>query len=132
LIYLDSCALLKVIIEERESKALEEYLDHYEDVPHVSSAIIRVEMRRALLRDQVRETRLSLLGALFRRMRLTRVTDDLLDQAGELPGEYLRSLDAIHLATANLIGDGLTAFLTYDKRLGAAAEELGLPVLAPS
>ena len=58
--------------------------------------------------------------------------DEIVESASRLPGTNLRSLDAIHLATALLLRAELTAFLTYDTRLAAAAEEHGLPVRALS
>ena len=59
------------------------------------------------------------------------ITDDLLDAASDLGPAILRSLDAIHLATAVAFGDHLTAFVSYDDRLLGAAEAVGLPTLAP-
>jgi predicted nucleic acid-binding protein len=55
----------------------------------------------------------------------------LLDEAASVEPPGLRSLDAIHLATATLLGDELAAFLVYDTRLAAAARGAGLPVASP-
>jgi uncharacterized protein len=60
------------------------------------------------------------------------LTRDLLERAGELGPPPLRSLDAIHLASALSIGAELTAFVAYDRRLQAAAEAERLPVVAPA
>ena len=51
--------------------------------------------------------------------------------AAVLPGKHLRSLDALHLATARMLGQTLTQFITYDKRLARAARDAGLPVVTP-
>jgi predicted nucleic acid-binding protein len=60
------------------------------------------------------------------------VTDRILDTAGQLPGASLRSLDAIHLATAEDLSHVLTSFVAYDKRLAEAARSRGLATVAPS
>jgi predicted nucleic acid-binding protein len=62
---------------------------------------------------------------------LIRMDDDLLERAAEIEPSTVRSLDAIHLATALGIGSDLVAVVTYDARMSAAAQALGLPVIAP-
>lgn len=64
-------------------------------------------------------------------VRLVRLSDDLLDHAGELPPPTLRSLDALHLVTPQQFTAELTGFLTYDHRLASAADNAGLPVVSP-
>jgi predicted nucleic acid-binding protein len=64
-------------------------------------------------------------------LRLIRLDDDLLDTAAHLDTPALRSLDAIHLASALALGKGLAAVVSYDRRMAAAAERLGLTVVAP-
>jgi hypothetical protein len=59
------------------------------------------------------------------------IDEDVVRSAIVEPGRLLRSLDAIHLATARLLGPELTALLTYDDRLAKAAADAGIPVLAP-
>ncbi len=56
----------------------------------------------------------------------------MLDDAGAIEQPFLRTLDAIHLAAAMSMRRSLSAFVTYDKKLAAAAQEVGLPVMAPS
>jgi predicted nucleic acid-binding protein len=56
----------------------------------------------------------------------------LLDAAAELQDDTLRSLDAIHLAAAQALGDGLTELITYDRRMATAAAGLSLPTTAPA
>jgi len=60
------------------------------------------------------------------------LSDVVRGRAAELDPSTLRSLDAIHLATALEAGDELTAVVTYDARMSEAAEQLGLRVLAPA
>lgn len=69
--------------------------------------------------------------ALLDRLLRIRVTDPVLRAADMFPARHLRSLDAIHLASAEYLEHALTAFVTYDKRLAAAALDRGLPVEAP-
>lgn len=61
-----------------------------------------------------------------------RVDDVLLDEAAVLNKGNLRSLDAIHLAAARALGDGLTELITYDRRMADAAQTIGLPLAAPA
>ena len=65
------------------------------------------------------------------RLDLVKLDDELLEAAAALDGGILRSLDAIHLAAAQTFSGDLTAIVTYDDRMTAAAERLGLPVAAP-
>ncbi|MGH9062690.1 MAG: type II toxin-antitoxin system VapC family toxin, partial [Acidimicrobiales bacterium] len=53
------------------------------------------------------------------------------DLACDLADPLLRTLDALHLASAELLGEALTAFIAYDHRLVAAAQAAGLPVASP-
>ena len=93
-----------------------------------TSALSRVEVARSL-------RRLGVEAAQGRRALLTvsllAITDDVLAAASSLGPSILRSLDAIHLASATSLGDHLSAFVSYDDRLLLAAENAGLPVLAP-
>lgn len=69
---------------------------------------------------------------LLRRVDLIRIGAQVLDHAGALAPVRLRSLDAIHLATAIALGTRLEAMVVYDLRLAAAARAAGLQVQAPS
>ncbi len=62
---------------------------------------------------------------------LVRIDDQLLDSAARLPGERLRSLDAIHLAAAQLFGRDLAALVSYDERMIDAARVLKIPIASP-
>jgi uncharacterized protein len=61
-----------------------------------------------------------------------RINDRVLDAAGAMPPVELRSLDAIHLATAQQLGAGLARIITYDDRMDVAANQLGLTVTRPT
>jgi uncharacterized protein len=128
LIYLDSCALVKLVVREAESDALAAWLAGNTDVRRVSSALVRVEVPRAVLQggDITRLRAQMVIGDLVQMP----LTPALLDEAGTLT-RSLRSLDAIHLASALRVSDDLRAFVSYDKRLLAAAQEVGLPTAAP-
>jgi uncharacterized protein len=128
-IYLDSCALIKLAVDEAESPALRAWLAQRPDVPRLSSALIRVEVPRAILRSQpgaILQAR-----SVIARTRRVALTPEILDLATMLRPASLRSLDAVHLATALRFHDRLTAFVSYDKRLTDAAHAAGLPVAAP-
>ncbi len=126
-LYLDTSALVKFVQVEPETKALRSYLhDHPDDA--VTSDLATVELMRAVAgSDRASENGRRVLEATAR-IPLTR---DILDDAIELSPKILRTLDAIHLATALLVPD-LTAVVTYDRRMIAAATEvLGLSIASP-
>jgi uncharacterized protein len=126
--YLDSSCLVKLAVAEAESAALRAYLRRCR--PLVSSALARTEVGRALAPLGVRAMR---RGAdVLTRLDLVRISDRLLDAAARLPPPELRSLDAIHLATAQQLGLTLGRVVTYDERMAAAARALGWTVVAPS
>ena len=129
MIYLDSSALLKLLYEERESAALAGWLSAHGGTPVVSSELARVEVIRACRRvnaDALPEAR-ALLGDLD----LIPLTRDVVDQAAEVGEPLLRSLDAIHLASALSIRDDISPFIAYDHRLADAATAAGLEALSP-
>lgn len=126
--YLDASAIVKLIVREQESVALQAWLDETRDGV-VSCALVRTEVVRAAAPagpEAIRRAR-----RLLDRIDLIVVDDELLDLAGDLT-EPLRSLDAIHVAAALEIGGDLDAFVTYDRHMTRAAEALGLPVAAPA
>lgn len=125
--YLDSSAVVKLVVEEPESAALRKFLRRRR--PLLSSALVRTEVVRALSAEGT--AALGRARAVFLRMELLRVNDRVLDVAGLLGPHDLRSLDAIHLASAQRLGSDLGHVVTYDTRMAAAAELLGLRVAAP-
>ena len=133
MIYLDTAALVKLIRVEAETTALVRWLNNQPDQPMVASALVEVEIPRALRRSQ--PTVLGAVANVLARLHRVEISAAVRAAAGAYPEPSLRSLDAIHLATAELLvasGKPLTAFVTYDKRLFAAAEAAGLPVAAPN
>jgi predicted nucleic acid-binding protein len=128
-LYLDSSAFVKLIVEEPESAALRAYLAGTDARP-VASALLRTEVLRAV--RLVGHEALATAREALRRIDLVGIDDRLLDAAGLLDPRILRTLDAIHLATAIALGDDLEAILTYDQRLAAAARLVGLPTTAPA
>lgn len=96
----------------------------------VASELVRTELRRAVAR--VVPEVLGATDALVARLRLVRLDAELLDAAGRLALPGLRTLDAIHLQSALLLGDELDAFVTYDVRQVDAAHGLGLVVRTPA
>jgi uncharacterized protein len=128
-IYLDTSALVKLIWAEPESDALGRYLAQWATTPLVSSSVLTVEIRRALQRED--PSALSRADLLLTRVGRIGMTASLVESASRLPDRWLRSLDAIHLATALVLRDDLHAVVTYDKRLAAVAEAHHLPVGSP-
>jgi predicted nucleic acid-binding protein len=125
--YLDSSAIVKLAVREPESLALRRYLRRRQ--PLVSSALARAEVLRALL--PAGDAAMSRGRAVLQRIDLVRVNDRILNAAGVLRPPELRSLDAIHLATAQELGDELSALVTYDDRMVAAATQLGHTIVQP-
>ena len=128
LTYLDSSAIVKLVVEEPESNALRKYLRRRQ--PWVASALARTEVARALLAlGPVAQRRLS---EVLSRLELIRVSERVLVSAGALLPPDTRSLDAIHLATALLLGPELGRLVTYDSRMAQAARANSCAVIAPS
>lgn len=127
-VYLDSSAIVKLVILENESEALRGHLQQRPN--RVSCALARVEVIRAV-RAHGREAT-TRARRLLERISLLRLDDLLLDEAAALNGASLRSLDAIHLAAAQTLGTGLAELITYDRHMADAAQHIGLPVTAPA
>jgi uncharacterized protein len=127
-VYLDSSALVKLVVAEAESEAL---ATHLRDHPvRVSCALVRVEVPRAVAPQGEPASRRA--RQLLERISLVRLDDVLLDAAGALEGETLRSLDAIHVAAAQTLGSDLAEIITYDHRMIATARSLSLTVSSPA
>jgi predicted nucleic acid-binding protein len=125
--YLDSSAIVKLVIAEPESAALRRYLRRRR--PLVSSALARAEVGRALLPLGEQASRHG--ERVLARLELIRISDRIIAAAGGLLPAELRTLHAIHLATAQQLGKDLARVITYDERLHAAARAAGCPVAAP-
>lgn len=129
MIYLDSSALLKLLHEERESAALEGWLATRSGTPVVTSELARVEVIRTCRR--VNSDALPVARALLAQLDLIPLTSDVVDMAADVGDTTLRSLDAIHLASAVSIRADLSAFVAYDHRLASAASAAGLETFLP-
>jgi uncharacterized protein len=127
-IYLDTCALTKLVSPEPETAALYQWLVAQED-SRVASVLVEVELVRVVRRNRpaALPAALLLLGGLD----IMPLDQHVVARAQQLTDPGLRSLDAIHLATALEIGE-VSAFVTYDVRLFKAAEAHGVPAIAPS
>lgn len=126
--YVNTSALVKLVVEEPESRALRSWLTDTDRLP-VSCDLARTELLRAARRvapDAVVSAR-GVLDAIT----LTEVTTAIFEAAGRLDPQLLRSLDAVHLAAALDLGDDLDAIVTYDERLAVAARSNGIRVLSP-
>jgi predicted nucleic acid-binding protein len=128
-LYLDSSAFVKAVVEEPESLALRGYLAS-SGARRVSSTLLRAEALRAV--RHLGPDALTTVREGLRRIDLIAIDDRILDAAGTLEPKVLRTLDAIHLATALAVGDDLDAILTYDERMIAASRLVGLPTVMPT
>jgi predicted nucleic acid-binding protein len=127
-IYLDSSALVKLVLREAESAALRTWLASVE-ANRTTSELAHVEVLRVCRRiseQSVPPAKLLLTG-----LDLIPTTPRLLQSAAFMNPTQLRSLDALHLAAAVSLQEALTAFVTYDHRLSAAAGAANLPIFAP-
>ncbi|MEO6579241.1 MAG: type II toxin-antitoxin system VapC family toxin [Candidatus Limnocylindria bacterium] len=126
--YLDSSAAVKLVVREAESDALGAWIRQRSRL--VSSALLRTELIRAVRRGE--PAAMDRARATIARFNLHGLDPAILDLAGRLDPTSLRSLDAIHLATALRLTDELEAIVTYDRRMIAGAQRLGLPVASPA
>ena len=126
-VYLDSSAIVKRVMSEPESAELSRYLRRRR--PLMTSALARAEVSRALLPFGEPVVRRG--NDLLDRFELVRISDRVLKAAGALLPAELRTLDAIHLATAQLLGEDLAGVITYDERMAEAARGLQLRVISP-
>jgi predicted nucleic acid-binding protein len=126
--YLDSSALVKTVIREPESVVLRRYLRTFS--VHTSSELAVPEVLRAIRRSDATATPKA--HQALRGIVILDLTKDILVEAGMLDPPELRTLDAVHVATARTLGDELVAVVTYDDRMAAAAARVGLPVATPA
>lgn len=129
MIYMDSCALVKLLNPEIESNDLMAFLGSHANEAMTSSELARVEVVRAVIHlgsEFVNDAK-----DLIDTLDLIPMETPLLRAAADIDFGVLRSLDAIHLATAVSLGISLTTFISYDKRLLLAAKDANLPVDAP-
>lgn len=125
--YVDSSAIVKLAVTEPESDALRHHLSRRRRL--ATSALARTEVGRALLGlgpDAIRRG-----DEVLQRMQVFRVNDRVLAAAGNMWPANLRSLEAIHLATAMQLGGALRSVVTYDTRMAGAARSIGWSVDSP-
>jgi predicted nucleic acid-binding protein len=126
-VYLDASALVKLVAAEAETDALAAYLAEHRS--QATSVVGLVEVTGAAARRPgvARERVEDVLG------RVAAIGLDLpvATAAGSISSATLRTLDAIHLASAALLGVDLEAVVTYDRRMADAARALGMPEVAP-
>ena len=130
MLYLDSSALVKLVVAEPESPALLKLLRAWPI--RVSSALSLAEVPRALRRAGFSAGARRRARDVLARINLVDIDRRVLAGAAALDPTALRTLDAIHLATALSIREDLQAVVTYDRRLTAAAQRAQLEVLAPA
>lgn len=126
--YLDTSALVKLVVAETETPALLTWLKQ-QDTSLVSSDLARAELVRAVRRSA--PERMVRAREVLDSITLLTVTSDVFEAAGRLDPPMLRTLDAVHLAAALGLGDDLESIVTYDERLAAAAQANGVAVRAP-
>ena len=129
-VYLDSSAVLKLVVPEAESRALWAWLHAWPD--QFTSSLANVEVVRALRRRTSSATTMTRADAVMSAITTVHLDGAILKTAGQLKDPLLRSLDAIHLGAALSIGDYPEAFVTYDERLAAAARRLKMKVASPA
>ncbi len=128
--YLDTSALVKLVVSERESAALHAYLRRVGDDTLFTAALTRTELVRAVVGAGV--AAVAQARRMLDELDTVNLTRGLLDAAADLRPARLRTLDAIHLAAARRAGAELRAVVTYDNRMAGAAADLGIPVEAPA
>ena len=124
--YIDTSAATKLLVTEAESDALAHELDATQ--PDLAACyLLETEIRRVVHR--VERLTQEAVSSVLDSIDLYEVPPSLFREAGLVPGQNLRSLDAVHLTAAIRIG--VDAVLTYDTRMIDAASDLGLAVVAP-
>jgi predicted nucleic acid-binding protein len=130
MIYLDSAAIVKLVHAESETAALRDWLDERAETGWTSSVLAEIESSRALARHA--PGAVTRLHPVLDLIDLVELDAGIRILAQTVRPATVRSLDAIHLATALRIRSQLTSFITYDKRLADAAQAAGLTVDMPA
>ncbi|MFZ1381194.1 MAG: type II toxin-antitoxin system VapC family toxin [Scrofimicrobium sp.] len=128
LCYIDTSALAKLVITEAESALLEEWLDHHRPIL-ISSPITSTEIMRAVNKRNAES--LMLVSRVLKGVTFVPLVPEILRIAGVIRPVELRSIDAIHVATAIRSGDDVRSIITYDKRMAEAARLSGFKVVSP-
>ena len=128
MIYVDTSAAFKLIKPEEHSAALVAYLDGRDDF--VSSALLAVELRRGALRSAPRT--LPRVDLFLASVEMVDMDPTVIEKASRLPDPLLRSLDAVHIATALLLEADVDVLVSYDNRMLTAARSLGIVAVRPT
>ena len=129
LAYVDTSALVKLVIEEVETQELAASLP---GLTTLSSVLAAPELHRAVRRHPLVDLHvLRRVDDVLERIRLMSMTADILHRARSLEPTMLRTLDALHVSTALTLGSRLDVLVTYDLRMGQAAAVNGLHVISP-
>lgn len=129
--YADTSALVKLVVPERESAALHAWI-RSDAAELATSDLTRTELIRAVRRSEVDVDAPVRAREVLTRLTMVSATADVFERAALIDPAGLRSLDAVHLATAMVLGDELEGIVTYDDRLAQAAQANGITVVAPS
>jgi uncharacterized protein len=129
LYYADTSAVVKLLVEETNSRAFADFYDAHADDEWVSSALLRIEIARAVVRAM--PALLPNARDLLSAYSYIAIDEEIVDLAMNEPHRTLRSPDAIHLATARILAPELAAFVTYDDRLLKAASDAGIDTVSP-
>ena len=126
IIYLDTSVTIPLIRTEEATEKIQSYLQDLRIDRHylISGRIIETEMRRAATRLDISQSQVT---NVLRGLEIVEITPAIFRAAGQTPPQQLRSLDALHLATA--LAANASAMITLDQRLVEACSEVGLPVL---
>ena len=127
MIYVDSSALVKLVLPEAESSSMIEFAAKFDTL--VTSAIGAIEFRRAVKRHYAQQ--LWAVERVLAEMTILELSHEVRRTAELLEPTILRTLDAIHLASALVIREELEAFVAYDERLLEAARLAGIPTVSP-
>jgi uncharacterized protein len=128
-VYLDASAAMKLVTIERETPALRDFLLRHGAM--YSSWLLAAEVRRATWILSSDAGTASEAEAVLARTTLVDIDRHILRAAGQLAPDRLRTLDAIHLATAIDLGEEIDLMLVYDRRLAEGARRHGIAIGAP-
>lgn len=127
MIYVDSSALVKLVLPEAESSSMIEFTAKFDTL--VTNTIGAIEFRRAVKRHYAQQ--LWAVERVLAEMTILELSHEVRRTAELLEPTILRTLDAIHLASALVIREELEAFVAYDERLLEAARLAGIPTVSP-
>jgi predicted nucleic acid-binding protein len=127
--YIDTSAAFKLLAAEEHAEAFLAFYREHRNDEWLSSDLLRIEITRAVARHW--RALIPDAQRLLDAFEYIQIDEDVGRTAMVEPDPLLRSLDAIHLATARLLGEELTALLTYYDRLAKAATDTGIPVHTP-